>query len=110
MSQPNRLSKGGRIDRAQPLTFTFNGQSYQGYAGDSLAAALLANGVDIVGRSFKYSRPAASSLPVPKSPTPSCRSAPAPPPRCPTCAPPSRRSTPGWWPAAPTAGRASTPT
>ncbi|WP_350447530.1 sarcosine oxidase subunit alpha [Pseudomonas solani] len=57
MSQPNRLSKGGRIDRAQPLTFTFNGQSYQGYAGDSLAAALLANGVDIVGRSFKYSRP-----------------------------------------------------
>ncbi|WP_337058695.1 sarcosine oxidase subunit alpha [Pseudomonas sp. USHLN015] len=57
MSQPNRLSKGGRIDRSQPLTFTFNGQSYQGYAGDSLAAALLANGVDIVGRSFKYSRP-----------------------------------------------------
>ena len=57
MSQVNRLAKGGRIDRSQPLSFTFNGQTYQGYAGDSLAAALLANGVDIVGRSFKYSRP-----------------------------------------------------
>ncbi|MGE8295864.1 MAG: sarcosine oxidase subunit alpha [Pseudomonas sp.] len=57
MSQINRLAKGGRIDRSQPLSFQFNGQTYQGYAGDSLAAALLANGVDIVGRSFKYSRP-----------------------------------------------------
>lgn len=57
MSQVNRLSQGGRIDRSQPLTFTFNGQSYQGFAGDTLAAALLANGVDVVGRSFKYSRP-----------------------------------------------------
>ncbi|MBZ9665599.1 sarcosine oxidase subunit alpha [Pseudomonas sp. LMG 31766] len=57
MSQVNRLAKGGRIDRSQALSFTFNGQTYQGYAGDSLAAALLANGVDIVGRSFKYSRP-----------------------------------------------------
>ncbi|CAD5110062.1 sarcosine oxidase subunit alpha [Zestomonas carbonaria] len=57
MSQVNRLPTGGRIDRNQPLTFSFNGQTYQGYAGDTLAAALLANGVDIVGRSFKYSRP-----------------------------------------------------
>jgi sarcosine oxidase subunit alpha len=57
MSQINRLSQGGRIDRSQPLSFSFNGQNYQGYAGDTLAAALLANGVDIVGRSFKYSRP-----------------------------------------------------
>ncbi len=57
MSQVNRLPKGGRVDRSQPLTFTFNGQNYQGFAGDTLAAALLANGVDIVGRSFKYSRP-----------------------------------------------------
>ena len=53
MSQVNRLAKGGRIDRSQALSFTFNGQTYQGFAGDSLAAALLANGVDIVGRSFK---------------------------------------------------------
>ncbi|MDQ7983486.1 sarcosine oxidase subunit alpha [Pseudomonas sp. G34] len=57
MSQVNRLSQGGRIDRSQPLSFSFNGQTYQGYAGDTLAAALLANGVDVVGRSFKYSRP-----------------------------------------------------
>lgn len=57
MSQVNRLSQGGRIDRSQPLTFHFNGQTYQGYAGDTLAAALLANGVDVIGRSFKYSRP-----------------------------------------------------
>jgi sarcosine oxidase subunit alpha len=57
MSQVNRLATGGRIDRNKPLTFSFNGQSYQGFAGDSLAAALLANGVDVVGRSFKYSRP-----------------------------------------------------
>ena len=57
MSQVNRLSQGGRIDRSQPLTFNFNGQTYQGYAGDTLAAALLANGVDVIGRSFKYSRP-----------------------------------------------------
>ncbi|CAN7203610.1 MULTISPECIES: sarcosine oxidase subunit alpha [Pseudomonas] len=57
MSQINRLSSGGRIDRNKVLTFTFNGQSYKGFEGDSLAAALLANGVDIIGRSFKYSRP-----------------------------------------------------
>jgi len=57
MSQVNRLPKGGRVERGQPLTFTFNGQNYQGCAGDTLASALLANGVDVVGRSFKYSRP-----------------------------------------------------
>ena len=57
MSQTNRLSNGGRIDRNKVLTFTFNGQNYKGFEGDSLAAALLANGVDIIGRSFKYSRP-----------------------------------------------------
>ncbi|MGX5728172.1 sarcosine oxidase subunit alpha [Metapseudomonas otitidis] len=57
MSQVNRLPKGGRVERGQPLTFTFNGQNYQGYAGDTLASALLANDVDVVGRSFKYSRP-----------------------------------------------------
>ncbi|MDP3846784.1 MAG: sarcosine oxidase subunit alpha [Pseudomonas sp.] len=57
MSQINRLSSGGRINRSKPLSFIFNGEQYQGFAGDSLAAALLANGVDIIGRSFKYSRP-----------------------------------------------------
>ncbi|WP_110667987.1 sarcosine oxidase subunit alpha family protein [Salinicola halophilus] len=57
MSQNNRLSQGGRIDRSRVLTFTFNGQQYPGFAGDTLASALLANGVDVVNRSFKYSRP-----------------------------------------------------
>lgn len=57
MSQRNRLAEGGRIDRGRALKFTFNGKSYQGYAGDTLAAALLANGIDVVNRSFKYSRP-----------------------------------------------------
>lgn len=57
MSQVNRLSNGGRIDRNKQLAFTFNGQRYTGYEGDTLASALLANGVEIIGRSFKYSRP-----------------------------------------------------
>ncbi|MGD8710998.1 MAG: 2Fe-2S iron-sulfur cluster-binding protein, partial [Ectothiorhodospiraceae bacterium] len=57
MSQVNRLPAGGRVDRSQPLTFTFNGKSYQGFPGDTIASALLANGVDVVARSFKYSRP-----------------------------------------------------
>ncbi|WP_434984135.1 sarcosine oxidase subunit alpha family protein [Vreelandella zhaodongensis] len=52
-----RLKAGGRIDRSRTLSFTFNGQHYQGHPGDTLASALLANGVDIVNRSFKYSRP-----------------------------------------------------
>ena len=55
--QPNRLAEGGRIDRMRPLSFRFNGRDYQGYAGDTLASALLANGVSVVGRSFKYHRP-----------------------------------------------------
>ncbi len=53
----NRLDDGGRIDRGKPVTFTFNGKSYGGYRGDTLASALLANGVGIVARSFKYHRP-----------------------------------------------------
>ncbi len=57
MSQEFRLPKGGRVDRGTPLSFTFNGKSYQGYAGDTLASALLANGVHLVGRGFKYHRP-----------------------------------------------------
>ncbi len=52
-----RNPSGGRIDRAQPLNFRFDGEDYQGFAGDTLASALLANGVHLVGRSFKYHRP-----------------------------------------------------
>jgi len=55
--QINRLKDGGRIDRTQALSFRFNGKKMQGYAGDTLASALLANGVSVVGRSFKLHRP-----------------------------------------------------
>jgi sarcosine oxidase, subunit alpha len=48
---------GARIDRGHPVSFTFNGRAYQGYRGDTLASALLANHVELVGRSFKLHRP-----------------------------------------------------
>lgn len=48
---------GGLIDRNAPLNFTFNGKTYKGFQGDTLASALLANGVQLMGRSFKYHRP-----------------------------------------------------
>jgi sarcosine oxidase subunit alpha len=57
MGETFRLPAGGRIDRARPLRFSFDGRSYQGHPGDTLASALLANGVHLVGRSFKYHRP-----------------------------------------------------
>ena len=56
-SQPNRLARGGRIDRTRPLAFTFDGNALQGFAGDTLASALIANDVHLVGRSFKLRRP-----------------------------------------------------
>jgi len=57
MSQSHRLAEGGEIDREKPLSFTFDGERLMGYAGDTLASALLANGIRTVGRSFKYHRP-----------------------------------------------------
>ena len=57
MSQPNRLETGGRIDRDRLVQFDFNGARLTGYVGDTLASALIANGVHLVGRSFKYHRP-----------------------------------------------------
>jgi len=53
----SRLPTGGAIDRGRPLAFAFDGKAYFGAAGDSITSALLANGVRIVGRSFKYHRP-----------------------------------------------------
>lgn len=53
----SRLPTGGDVDRARPLRFTFDGRNHFGFAGDTLASALLANGVSVVGRSFKYHRP-----------------------------------------------------
>ena len=54
---PQRLPGGGRIDRTTTLSFTFDGQKLEGHPGDTLASALLANGIQLVGRSFKYHRP-----------------------------------------------------
>jgi len=52
-----RLSSGGLVDRSQSLSFTFEGRPLRGFAGDTLASALLANDQLLVGRSFKYHRP-----------------------------------------------------
>ena len=53
----SRLPTGGQIDRARKISFRFDGQYYKGHPGDTLASALLANGVRLMGRSFKYHRP-----------------------------------------------------
>ncbi|TDV33829.1 heterotetrameric sarcosine oxidase alpha subunit [Paraburkholderia caballeronis] len=57
MTGPSRLTSGGRIDRGTVINFTFNGRQYQGCRGDTLASALLANGLLFVARSWKYHRP-----------------------------------------------------
>ncbi len=57
MSGRWRSADRGQLDRSRPLRFSFDGRAYQGLAGDTLASALLANGVHLVGRSFKYHRP-----------------------------------------------------
>ena len=56
MTQRNRI-EGGQIDRNTALNFSFDGKTYQGHPGDTLASALLANNVQLMGRSFKYHRP-----------------------------------------------------
>ena len=55
--QPNRLGNAGLVDRTKPLSFQFDGKTYGGFHGDTLASALLAADVKHVGRSFKYHRP-----------------------------------------------------
>src|ERR1700752_3139140 len=57
MRGPIRLPTGGRIDRGRPVGFSLDGRPMAGLQGDTLASALLANGVHLVGRSFKYHRP-----------------------------------------------------
>jgi heterotetrameric sarcosine oxidase alpha subunit len=54
---PRRSQTGGRVDRTRTIRFTFDGRPFTGHAGDTLASALLANGVTLFGRSFKYHRP-----------------------------------------------------
>ncbi|MDF1607805.1 sarcosine oxidase subunit alpha family protein [Hoeflea sp. YIM 152468] len=53
----SRFENGGRIDRSRPIGFSFDGKRLEGFAGDTLASALLANGISLMGRSFKYHRP-----------------------------------------------------
>jgi sarcosine oxidase subunit alpha len=57
MAQPFRLSDRGRVDRTKPISFHFNGSEIECYKGDTVASALLAHGIKLVGRSFKYHRP-----------------------------------------------------
>jgi sarcosine oxidase, subunit alpha len=57
MSNKFRLSSGGEINRTERVSFKFNGKTFFGYKGDTLASALLANGIHLVARSFKYHRP-----------------------------------------------------
>ena len=57
MSGARRLPAGSLIDRSRSITFRFNGKEYSGHPGDTLASALLAQGVRLFGRSFKYHRP-----------------------------------------------------
>ena len=57
MKQTNRIKFTRQINQNKPLNFKFNGHNYQGYDGDTLASALLANNIKLVGRSFKYHRP-----------------------------------------------------
>jgi sarcosine oxidase, subunit alpha len=56
-SEGLRTAHGGRINRGDAVRFSFDGRSYSGFAGDTLASALLAHGVHLMGRSFKYHRP-----------------------------------------------------
>ena len=56
-TQPNRLAAGGRIDRGTTINVKFDGHDIAAHPGATLAAALLANGVKVAGRSFKYHRP-----------------------------------------------------
>ncbi|MCB1397425.1 MAG: sarcosine oxidase subunit alpha family protein [Rhodobacter sp.] len=57
MTQSHRIPGRGQIDRARPVRFRFDGTLYEGFQGDTLASALLANGVRLMARSFKYHRP-----------------------------------------------------
>ncbi len=57
MAETHRIAGAGRLPDARPVRFTFDGEPYSGREGDTLASALLANGVHLVGRSFKYHRP-----------------------------------------------------
>lgn len=52
-----RIHNKGRVNKAKSVRFSFNGKTYSGFEGDTLASAMLANGEHLAGRSFKYHRP-----------------------------------------------------
>ena len=52
-----RINKTRFVDQTKTVSFTFDGKEYHGFEGDTLASALLSNGIHLVGRSFKYHRP-----------------------------------------------------
>ncbi len=54
---PRRGNTAGRVDRTRTIRFSFDGKPLTGHAGDTLASALLANGISLIARSFKYHRP-----------------------------------------------------
>lgn len=57
MSGTNRIAGAGRLTPARTARFTFDGRTLTALEGDTVASALLANGIHLVGRSFKYHRP-----------------------------------------------------
>ena len=61
MSGTRTTTGGSRIDRARKLAFRFNGRNYEGFAGDTLASAVLAAGETVLSRSWKYHRPRSSA-------------------------------------------------
>ena len=54
---PRRANASGRVDRSRSIRFSFDGRIYTGHPGDTLASALMADGVTVFNRSFKYHRP-----------------------------------------------------
>jgi sarcosine oxidase subunit alpha len=74
MVQTYRLVRGGRIDRSKPIAMRFNGKELEAFAGDTVASALLANGIHFAARSFKFHRPRGSSATEARSRMRCCRS------------------------------------
>ncbi len=97
MTQAFRVAGGASLDRARPVSFTFDGVAYGGYEGDTLASALLANGVRLVGRSYKYHRPRGIFRPERKSRTRSSAFGAALAASRRTCARPGSNSTTALW-------------
>ncbi|HKP08018.1 MAG TPA: 2Fe-2S iron-sulfur cluster-binding protein [Microbacterium sp.] len=69
MTQPFRTDAGSEIDRSTPLSFTFEGRTVEGYAGDTLASALLASGLHRITTSIKYGRPRGVAAAGPEDPS-----------------------------------------